>query len=91
MQSRKDKSIMVLVGNKCDLEAERKVTIEEATNLAANEGIKYFEVSAKNNSNIKKIFTFAASEYAQENFGNEVTIDNIDNLRTSDASHAEKK
>lgn len=48
-------------------------------------------MSAKNNCNIKEIFTFAASEYAQENFGSEVTIDNIENLHSSNANNTENE
>lgn len=41
---------IILVGNKSDLEYERKVTKKQAQAEAAKFGIKYFEVSAKTSS-----------------------------------------
>ena len=38
---------MVLVGNKCDLEKERQVSLEEAQQKAAEWGCPFMEVSAK--------------------------------------------
>ena len=43
--------VKVLVGNKVDVE-DRKVSEEEGKRLAAEFGVDYFEVSAKDNSNI---------------------------------------
>jgi len=47
---------MVLVGNKCDLEDERKVTTEEGNELARQYGANFFEASAKENVNVENIF-----------------------------------
>jgi len=38
---------MVLVGNKCDLNNQREVEKQQATNLAKEWGIPFFETSAK--------------------------------------------
>jgi len=43
---------IILIGNKCDLEEERKVSYEEGRNLAEEYGLKFFEVSAKTSENI---------------------------------------
>ena len=52
-----DKGIsIVLVGNKCDLEDERKVTIEMGEKKAKNLNCPFFETSALNNTQIEKIF-----------------------------------
>ena len=51
-----DEIIMILCGNKSDMENNRKVTKEEGENLAKNYGINFFECSAKNNININEIF-----------------------------------
>ena len=48
-----DNSMMVLCGNKIDL--ERRVTTHEAKNLANKEQMLFFEVSAKNGDNINKM------------------------------------
>ena len=45
----------VLVGNKIDLEDERKVSTEEAQRLAEQHKMKYFETSAKLNKNIDEL------------------------------------
>ncbi len=39
---------IILIGNKCDLEEERKVNKEEGLNYANKNGFKFFECSAKN-------------------------------------------
>ena len=52
-----DKFPMVLCGNKCDLEKERKVTPEEGKELAESWGISFFETSAKARINIEEAFT----------------------------------
>ena len=45
----------ILIGNKCDLN-EREVTTEEGQKLAEENGMKFFETSAKNDINVKKTF-----------------------------------
>jgi Ras-related protein Rab-8A len=47
--------VKVLVGNKIDLEHERKVNVEDAQSLASLYGMKYFETSAKLNKNIDEL------------------------------------
>ena len=47
---------MILVGNKKDLENERKINYDEAKNLADTWGIEYIETSAKENYNCKEVF-----------------------------------
>jgi small GTP-binding protein len=44
--------IKILVGNKCDLEGERKVSYEEANKLAQENNMHYYDTSAKNDMNI---------------------------------------
>ena len=53
---------IVLVGNKQDLDNERKVQTEEAKKLADSWKISYMETSAKNNFNCKEAFEKLASE-----------------------------
>jgi small GTP-binding protein len=49
---------VILIGNKCDL--VRAVTKEEAQALANSYGIRYFETSAKENTNVEEAFLFLA-------------------------------
>ena len=46
----------LLIGNKCDLEDERAVSREEAEQLAADNGMMYFETSARSNINVREAF-----------------------------------
>jgi len=49
--------ILVLVGNKSDLESQRKVSTSDGQELADSLGIPYFfETSAKEDINISKIY-----------------------------------
>ena len=47
-----------LVGNKCDNEEERKVSREEAENLAKEKNLFFLETSAKNDNNVQKLFYY---------------------------------
>ena len=47
---------MILVGAKADLEYERKVPRKQAEALAERYGIAFVETSAKEDSNIKRVF-----------------------------------
>jgi GTPase SAR1 family protein len=46
----------VLVGNKSDLEAGRKVTAEEGKMFAEQREMSFFETFAKNNTNVEQCF-----------------------------------
>ena len=57
----------ILIGNKADMEQERQVSHEEGQNLA-NEfetPMKFFETSAKQNTNVDACFTAIATEVKQ--------------------------
>ena len=49
--------IIVLLGNKIDLEVERKVTTQEAEDFAEKNGLLFYEVSAKTGENIQELFS----------------------------------
>lgn len=48
--------VVVLVGNKKDIEENRKITYEEGENLAKKLNINFFETSAKTSYNIENAF-----------------------------------
>uniref|UniRef100_A0A8C9AAG1 Ras-related protein Rab-13 n=1 Tax=Prolemur simus TaxID=1328070 RepID=A0A8C9AAG1_PROSS len=45
----------LLLGNKCDMEAKRKVQKEQADKLAREHGIRFFETSAKSSMNVDEV------------------------------------
>lgn len=47
--------IFLLVGHKCDLEAQRQVTQQEAEKLAGAYGMRYVETSARDAINVEKV------------------------------------
>ncbi|XP_015270037.1 PREDICTED: ras-related protein Rab-10-like [Gekko japonicus] len=53
---------VILLGNKCDKEAERAVPKHRGEKLAWEYGIPFFETSAKNNINIEHAFSVLAQE-----------------------------
>ena len=44
----------ILIGTNCDLEDERKITYQEGKDFATSNGMKFIEVSVKNDTNIKE-------------------------------------
>ena len=52
----------MLVGNKCDLENIRAVSIEEGKSLAEAEGLFFMETSALDSTNVKKAFEMVIRE-----------------------------
>jgi small GTP-binding protein len=68
-----DNLVMILCGDKCDMEKERNISKNEGENLANSYKIPFFECSAKENINIDEIFnTLAKNIY--EKVGNRYTI-----------------
>jgi len=52
----------ILVGNKCDLEENRKVSVEEGMELSRHYEISFLETSAKNSVNVEQAFQTMAKE-----------------------------
>ncbi|XP_072129852.1 ras-related protein Rab-3C-like [Mobula birostris] len=51
-----DNAQVILVGNKCDMADERVIPAEKGKHLAEQLGFEFFEVSAKENINVKQVF-----------------------------------
>lgn len=52
--------VLALVGNKADLAESRATLIEEAQQFATQNGMLYFETSAKTNNNVTELFNAIA-------------------------------
>lgn len=52
----------MLVGNKCDLENIRDVSVEEGKSLAEAEGLFFMETSALDSTNVRKAFEIVIRE-----------------------------
>ena len=61
---------ILLVGNKCDLEDERKVPIEKGKEKARNLNCAFFETSALKKINIEKIFEELVNNIYEKTGGN---------------------
>ncbi|XP_054480730.1 ras-related protein Rab-19-like [Anoplopoma fimbria] len=60
--------VLVLIGNKCDLEQERQVPFEESCNLAKDKDIlAALETSAKESQNVEEAFIMMARELLLRN------------------------
>ncbi len=68
---------LILVGNKSDLESERKVTVEMGQNKAKNLNCPFFETSALNNTHIDTVFQ-TISEDIYNKSKNEKSLDDDD-------------
>jgi Ras-related protein Rab-8A len=52
----------ILIGNKCDMDDHRVVSVEEGKQLAKEYGIQFYETSAKNDIEVETGFTTVARE-----------------------------
>lgn len=52
----------MLVGNKCDLESIREVSVEEGKSLAEAEGLFFIETSALDSTNVETAFEIVIRE-----------------------------
>ncbi|XP_034019297.1 ras-related protein Rab-19-like [Thalassophryne amazonica] len=60
--------VLVLIGNKCDLEKQRQVHFQEACTLATEKGIlAALETSAKESQNVEEAFVMMARELLARN------------------------
>ena len=61
----KSNVLRILVGNKTDLEDKRVISKEEGTKLSEENGLKFYEISAKTMNGLVEMFEDVAKEYVQ--------------------------
>ena len=71
-----EKTKFLLVGNKCDLEDKRQVSIQEGKDCAEAENMKFIEVSAKTGKNIENIFDSIIQEILDDMKKEKIFYDN---------------
>ncbi|KAH3714105.1 hypothetical protein Pelo_19387 [Pelomyxa schiedti] len=52
--------LIVIAGNKSDIERNRVVSLDEAETYASTVGAKHFSTSAKMNKNVRELFDYIA-------------------------------
>ena len=62
--------LILLVGNKSDLEHRREVTTIEVTKYAEEHGVHFMETSALTNSNVERAFSSLLTQIAYKYQGN---------------------
>lgn len=62
-----DECYIMLIGNKIDKEDKRQVSTNEGKELANTLGIPFFEVSAKDSTNVESSFYFFNNLFSQKN------------------------
>ncbi|XP_013877716.1 ras-related protein Rab-39B isoform X2 [Austrofundulus limnaeus] len=66
--------VLLLVGHKCDLEAQRQVSQHEAEKLAGAYGMRYVETSARDAINVEKAFVELTREIFELVRSGDITI-----------------
>ena len=75
----------ILVGNKCDMESERKVTVEQGKDFATQYGMKFFETSAKESTNVSDAFIAMTREIIKSSNIKKKPANNNNNVVINDA------
>lgn len=68
--------VVILVGNKCDLSANRTVSLQEAEDFAKTNKLSYIETSAQDNTNIEEVFQRTGSELMRKYLSGELVLSN---------------
>ena len=67
--------LIVLIGNKCDLEGKRGVSYDEGEKFANDNNLLFFETSAKDGTNINEAFTKATTTLVQKIESGQIQLD----------------
>lgn len=84
------KSAIILLGNKTDLDSQRRVTADEGKKLAEDWGIKYVEASAKLGQRVSDVFTELLNMLRPRNDNNNAQRTNSNNNNNRSTNPANK-
>ena len=73
------KSSIIIVGNKCDLEEKRQVSKDDAEKFCNNNNISFLETSALNSINVKEAFLCVARGLLKITFPEKYKDGNLSN------------
>ncbi|KAH7732087.1 Ras family protein [Aphelenchoides avenae] len=82
-------AVILLVGNKADMEAERKVSFDRAERLAKRIGVSLYEVSAKTGINVDEAFQDLATAMRDRLLVSNMNSDSDDSDQLSSAFHVD--
>ena len=77
-----------MIGNKSDLESERKVTYEQGQEFAAQYGMKFIETSAKESKNVQEAFVTMTKEIISQSNDKKI-VKKEDNVVITDKSRGQ--
>ena len=77
-----------LVGNKSDLEKDRKVTFEQGKEFANQYGMKFFETSAKESTNVQEAFVTMTKEIIKETSEKKINMEQNKNIKVDNMKNA---
>ncbi|PRP80728.1 ras-related protein Rab-2A [Planoprotostelium fungivorum] len=69
--------VIMLIGNKCDLEEKRVVQKEEGEKFAKENGLFFIETSAKTDNNVDEAFVATAKEILERSERGELNLENL--------------
>jgi Ras-related protein Rab-1A len=78
----------ILVGNKSDLEKDRKVTFEQGKEFANQYGMKFFETSAKESTNVQEAFVTMTKEIIKETSEKKINMEQNKNIKVDNMKNA---
>ena len=67
-----------------DLEKDRKVTFEQGKEFANQYGMKFFETSAKESTNVQEAFVTMTKEIIKETNEKKINVNNDKNIRVNE-------
>ena len=71
--------LICLLGNKCDLEEKRAISLEEGQKFADENNLLFFETSAKDGTNIQEVFVESVTVIVNKIESGQIKLDSATN------------